>query len=132
MDFAVARYDGSASSTLSNRTPFDFDGDGRADVSVFRPSTNTWYHLYSGNSSAGVLNFGASGDIAAPADYDGDAKTDLGVFRPSTGQWWYLSSVTNTGVMAVWGEPGDIPIPGDFDGDGRADFVFPTVEQYLV
>jgi uncharacterized delta-60 repeat protein len=122
-DFAIARYDGSDSNTIGSRTPFDFDGDGRADISVFRPGTNIWYHLFSGNSSIGVKQFGSAGDIIAPADYDGDAKTDFGVFRPSTGQWWYLASSNNTVGIIPWGLPGDLPLPANFDGDGKADLI---------
>jgi uncharacterized delta-60 repeat protein len=122
-DFAVARYDGSDSNTLPNRTPFDYDGDGRADISVFRPSTNLWYHLFSGNSSVGIRQFGSSGDIAAPADYDGDGRTDIAIYRPSTGRWWYLSTTTNAIIQTAWGGATDVPRPSDFDGDGKADFV---------
>lgn len=117
---------GIARLTLSNRIRggrFDYDNDTRADVSVFRPSTNEWFVMLSGNSSVNVRSFGASGDIPAPADYDGDGKTDLGIFRPSTGNWWYLSSIDNTQRSVHWGASGDIPRPGDFDGDGKADFI---------
>ncbi len=105
------------------KTMFDFDGDGRADISVFRPSTNRWYKFLSGSSTVSEQSFGNAGDIVAPADYDGDEKTDVAVFRPSTGDWWYFSSVSGTQVQNHWGAAGDIPLPGDFDGDGKADFV---------
>ncbi len=105
------------------RTPFDFDGDGRSDVSVFRGSTNRWYEILSGNSSVSEATFGISGDVVSPADFDGDGKTDLAIFRPSTGSWWYLSSVDNTQKSVQFGASGDIPRPSDVDGDGRDDFV---------
>ena len=105
------------------KTLFDYDGDGKADVSVFRPSTNIWYSLRSGNLQVSQQNFGISGDIAAPADYDGDGITDLGIFRPSTGDWWYLSSVDNVQKSVHLGGSGDIPRPSDFDGDNKADFI---------
>lgn len=108
--------------TLIAGTPFDFDGDGRSDISVFRPSTNTWYSLLS-NSPLSIQNFGAAGDIPVPADYDGDQKTDLGVFRPSTGTWFYLLSQTNTVSQFNWGTAGDIPLPSDVTADGKADLV---------
>ncbi len=117
---------GIARLTLSNRTRgtlFDYDGDGRADVSIFRPSTNYWYELLSSNGSVSFQNFGASGDIIAPADYDGDGKTDLGLFRPSTGGWLYLSSINNTVTQFQWGQAGDIPLPSDVTGDGKAEFI---------
>lgn len=109
--------------TRTRRTAFDYDGDARADISVFRPSTNRWYELLSSYLSVAEQTFGLSGDIVAPADYDGDGKTDIGIFRPASGNWWYLSSVDNIQKSVQWGQNGDIPRPSDFDGDGRADFV---------
>lgn len=103
--------------------PFDFDGDGKSDVSVFRPSTNVWYGFQSSNNNVSARLFGAAGDILAPSDYDGDGTTDLGVFRPSSGDWWYLNSGSGVVSTARWGQSGDVPMPADFDGDGKADFI---------
>ncbi|HEX8250776.1 MAG TPA: M36 family metallopeptidase [Pyrinomonadaceae bacterium] len=95
----------------------DFDGDRKADVSVFRPSDGVWYLNQSTNGFA-AAQFGISTDRPAPEDYDGDGKTDFGVFRD--GNWYLLRS--NTGFIAVqFGAAGDIPQPADFDGDGRAE-----------
>jgi len=38
-DFALARYMGNSAST--NRRLYDYDGDGKADLSVFRPSAGS-------------------------------------------------------------------------------------------
>ncbi len=99
------------------KTPFDFDGDGKADVSVFRSDNGAWYLQQSQNGFTGV-SFGQNGDRIAPADYDGDGKTDVAVYRGGT---WYLqrSSLGFTGV--AFGEASDIPMPADYDGDGKAD-----------
>jgi glucose/arabinose dehydrogenase len=98
----------------------DFDGDGRADLAVFRPSTGVWWISYSGTTGY-AIQWGESGDIPVPGDYDGDGRIDVAVFRPSTGVWWISYSGT-TGYAAIqWGESGDIPVPGDYDGDGRTD-----------
>lgn len=105
------------------RTPFDYDGDGRSDVSVFRPSDNTWYILRSSDSVITYNIFAQAGDIPVPADYDGDGKTDIAIFRPSSGEWWSMRSSDGTPVVAQWGAAGDVPRPSDFDGDGRADQV---------
>ncbi|MDQ3132937.1 MAG: FG-GAP-like repeat-containing protein, partial [Acidobacteriota bacterium] len=105
------------------KTMFDYDGDRRADISVYRPSTNRWYILMSSNFTVSEYTFGIEGDIVAPADFDGDGKTDIAIFRPATGEWWYLSSVDNIQKSVHWGQAGDIPRPSDFDGDGRDDFI---------
>ncbi len=102
---------------------FDYDGDGKADISVFRASNNYWYVLQSSNGQFTYDFFGANGDIAAPGDYDGDGKTDLAIYRPASGDWWYKSSVTGAFTGRHWGANGDIPRPTDFDNDGKTDFV---------
>ena len=64
--------------TSTPRRVLDFDGDGRSDVSVFRPSNGVWYLL---NSNTGFTSvpFGISTDKIVPADYDGDGKTDVSI-----------------------------------------------------
>ncbi len=107
-------------SIQTNKTRFDFDGDGKADKSVFRPTSNYWYFINSGTGGFSAQLFGTQGDISAPEDFDGDGKTDVGVFRPSTGTW-YLNR-TRDGFLGIqFGTNGDRPVAADFDGDGKAD-----------
>ena len=40
---------------ISSQTLFDFDGDGKSDVSVFRPSNSVWYLLQSQNGFAATV-----------------------------------------------------------------------------
>ncbi|MBK7933942.1 MAG: VCBS repeat-containing protein [Acidobacteria bacterium] len=118
---------------FSSPSPFDYDGDGRADVSVFRASENKWYILRSSDTTVFQPIFAVAGDIPAPADFDGDGLTDVAIFRPSNGDWWYLSSATGQQINARWGLAGDIPMPSDYDGDGRADYVLfrPSSSQWV-
>jgi uncharacterized delta-60 repeat protein len=114
-------WSGLARLKLSKKALFDYDGDGKADLSVFRPSTGNWYLSHSSTNAFIAVQFGASGDLIAPADFDGDGKTDICVFRPSDGGWYRINSSNNTFTPAQFGTNGDLPVPGDFDGDGKAD-----------
>ena len=111
---------GSVSCTISDgRAPADFDGDGRTDVSVFRPSDGFWYLL---QSSAGfaAYPFGLSEDTIVPGDFDGDGKADVAVWRPANGTWYLLRSTEGFAAFQ-FGAIGDIPVAADYDGDGKAD-----------
>jgi hypothetical protein len=100
------------------RKRFDFDGDGRADLSVFNPSNGVWSLQQSQNGFV-ATQFGLSTDKITPADFDGDGKTDIAVFRDGT--WYWLNSSNGAFNAYQFGQAGDIPVPADFTGDGRAE-----------
>jgi|GEM_PF-753831 len=98
--------------------PSDFDGDGKTDVSVYRPTQGTWYVFNSQFSNVRIEQFGINGDVITPGDYDGDGRADLAVYRNDT---WYLQQ-TEKGFLGVpFGLTGDKPVAGDYDGDGKTD-----------
>lgn len=72
--------------TSCRQAGFDRSNDGRADITVFRPSNGIWY---TSNSAGGTnaIQFGLSNDIVTAGDYTGDNGTDYGVFRPSNNTW---------------------------------------------
>jgi subtilisin-like proprotein convertase family protein len=93
---------------------FDFDGDGRADLSVYRGGN--WY-LQQSTAGFTAAQFGLASDKIVPGDYDGDRKADLAVYRDGS---WYLLQSTDGAFRAVqFGSAGDTPVPADYNGDGR-------------
>jgi len=131
--FAIARYIGD--SPVTNRKLFDFDGDGKSDFSVFRPSEGNWY--VRSNAGISVRTWGVASDQLVPGDYDGDGKTDLGIFRPTPGDSTDFYIIQSNGFVFSfysWGDPGDKPVTGDYDGDGKDDIaVFrPTENNWYI
>lgn len=109
----------------SNKARADFDGDGKTDLSVFRPSDGNWYQQKS-TAGFGAVNWGLSTDTIVPGDYDGDGKTDVAVFRPTNTfgdlDFFVLRSSNNTFTGMSWGVPSDVSTIADYDGDGKSDF----------
>ncbi len=118
--FTAARF----STASSQRAPFDFDGDGKTDIGIFRPvgAASEWWINRSSTGVTFALQFGASTDRITPADYTGDGKTDIAFFRPSSGEWYVLRSEDFSFFALPFGTNGDIPVPADYDADGKADF----------
>jgi sugar lactone lactonase YvrE len=106
----------------------DFDGDGASDISVFRPSSGTWF-----SATGTALGWGAPGDLGVPGDYDGDGRADEAVFRPSTGLWALHQSLGGD-VFLTYGVGSDLPVPADYDGDGKTDIAVyrPSVGTWYV
>jgi glucose/arabinose dehydrogenase len=101
----------------------DFDGDGKTDLTIFRPGGANWFtsHSATGYATNTVRQWGLAPDVPAPGDYDGDGRTDLAVYRRSEGVWYILQSSTDSMVTHPLGLTSDLPVPADYDGDGRTD-----------
>lgn len=97
----------------------DYDGDGKQDAAVYRPSSGIWYILQSGNSAVRYDSWGVPSDSFVNADFDGDGKTDLAVFR--SGVWWIKQSLNGQTMYFYWGLNTDTPVPADYDADGKTD-----------
>ena len=103
--------------------PFDFDGDGKTDIAIFRPTPAEWWYRRSSTGETIAAQFGNSADKLTPADWTGDGKADIAIWRPATGEWFILRSEDGSFLSFPFGASGDIPATGDFDGDGKADAV---------
>ncbi len=106
---------------INSAKPFDFDGDSKTDISVFRPAVGEWWLSRSSSSQTIAAQFGTSSDKITPADFTGDGKTDIAFWRAATGEWFVLRSEDGSFFSFPFGAAGDIPAPSDFDGDGKAD-----------
>ena len=97
----------------------DIDGDGKADLAVWRAPTGTWFIITSSTgydyNSQVQKPFGsqAAGDVPLLPDFDGDGKADLAVLRAPTGVWFCLTSSSTyaaTGPAFQFGVQSDVPM----------------------
>jgi hypothetical protein len=105
----------------ASSAPFDFDGDGKTDLSIFRPAVAEWWINRSSTGVTFAAQFGATTDSLVPGDFTGDGKDDIAVWRPLSGEWFILRSEDSSFFSFPFGTNGDTPVVGDFDGDSKAD-----------
>jgi hypothetical protein len=109
----------------------DWNGDGFADVAVYRDSGSPAvqnYFFWASLATPSTINYipwGAGGDYGFALDYDGDAKLDAAVQRdPGSGfaEFW-IRGTGNGSITQIpaYGLSSDFIVPGDYDGDGRDD-----------
>jgi hypothetical protein len=114
--------------------PGDFDGDGRADLVIFRPShqlgvPDDFFVLHSGSNydPAGAIRVasGAIGQAPMIGDFDGDGRADAAGFTGfSTWSIAYSSDDYRAGTATVTTLPTDefpaVRFSADFDGSGKS------------
>jgi Zn-dependent metalloprotease len=105
--------------------PGDYDGNGKADVVDYSPSTAWWLIYYVGRNVVDAFQWGSYYCIPAPGDYDGDGKSDFALYNFVSGQWYIFLSATLTWLTYgdVFGGYGYLPVPGDYNGGGKSDLV---------
>ncbi|MEV6302901.1 GH25 family lysozyme [Actinoplanes sp. NPDC051861] len=111
----------------AKRTEGDFDGDGRAELALYR--TNGFWNVKNIATGTQVLAShpygGDPSDVPVSPDLNGDGYPEIGVYRSGVGQW-HVKNIRNGQQLLAQhpygGDPSDIPVTGDFDGDGFDDF----------
>ena len=105
----------------SPATAFDFDGDHKTDISIFRPGPGEWWYSRSSDAQVRAAQFGSTTDKIVPGDFTGDGKTDIAIWRPSSGEWFILRSEDGSFFSFPFGTSGDVHVPADYDGDHKTD-----------
>jgi predicted RNA-binding Zn-ribbon protein involved in translation (DUF1610 family) len=116
----------------------DFDGDGVADIVVYRSTTGEWFIRRSSDQGLTYVAWGcpACGDLPVPAPYTTRDRADVAVYRPTTGEW-FIRRATDTGLTHIpWGCPacGDVPVPAPYTMRDRVDVAVyrPTTGEWFI
>lgn len=111
----------------------DWDGDGRDEVGVFRPSNANFLLRVRGrvipcfgcqpgdhNAFSTVTHqFGVPGDLPVAGDWDGDRKDTVGVYH--LGIFQFTNDFSEVNGSSAFGVTGDLPVAADWSGNGSDD-----------
>ena len=91
--------------------PADFDGNGTADVAIYRPGPGTYWIR-----NQRVVTVRSGSDIPVPADYDGDGTADPAIYRaiPDNPSLWAIQQSKLGEKTLAFGQTGDIPMNSPF------------------
>jgi len=100
----------------------DFDGDGKADIGCYYPTTGEWFIFLSGSESLWTTTYGGGDESKPISGFFGTGnRCDYGTYYAPSGLWQIHFSAGG-GRTNNFGFPGTTPVTGDFDGDGTTDF----------
>jgi hypothetical protein len=102
---------------IAGDTPLtgDYDGDGRAEIAIWRPADGRWYVRWSSSNWSIYSDehaWGLPGDTVMDADFDGDGRADLVAWRRTSGEWFIRGSASGYAAAAVygWGGTDDVTV----------------------
>jgi hypothetical protein len=107
---APGRYDVSLSrgAKLQGIADGDYNGDGTADLAVYRAGLGFW-----AVRDLTRAYYGLEKDEPCPGDYNGDGTAEMAIFRAGSALW-AIRDLTRI----YFGDFVDVPVPADYDGEG--------------
>jgi subtilisin-like proprotein convertase family protein len=101
----------------------DYDGVGRDEFAIYRPSTGQFFIINTPNIANPaswtyrVVTLNLPGgpnvnDVPVSEDYQGNGKADPAVYRPSNSTFYLINSATGQQKAVQYGAPGDVASAG--------------------
>lgn len=122
-EFRIRRADGSIAVRryglpTDEPVPGDWDGNGRVNVGVYRPSMGRFI-LQSPAGKVRIIMGGAS-DRPVAGNWDGAGGWEVGLWSPQRAEFRLRAADGSISTVAL-GDGDDLPVAGDWDGDGVTD-----------